>query len=147
VNPSYHFHAWLTPARWQLLNGLAFDRLANRPLGTFARFMKGDKGRSMQRTGLQDYYPLLRLVGYLPPSDVWQPQEPLTADERSTDLRTWFTPRRRELISRRAVDTLSGRPLGVLNRYLKGEEHITFKIVGIEGYYPTLQLLGFVPPK
>jgi hypothetical protein len=35
----------------------------------------------------------------------------------------------------------------VLNRYLKGEEHITFKIVGIEGYYPTLQLLGFVPPK
>lgn len=108
--------------------------------------MKGDKWMTLERVGLQEYYPLLRLVGYLPPSHVWEPTTPLSDDEMSTDLRTWFTPLRRELISRRAVDRLSQRPLGVLNRYLHGEPNITFKIVGIEGYYPTMQLLGFVPP-
>ena len=100
----------------------------------------------MEKVGLHAYYPYLRLVGYLPPSSVWEPQQPLTADEMSTDLRTWFTPLRRELISRRAVDRLSGRPLGVLNRYLHQERHITFKIIGIQGYYPALKLLGFNPP-
>jgi len=100
----------------------------------------------MEQAGLEDYYPLLRLVGYLPPSDIWEPTAPLTDDEASSDLRTWFTPLRRELISRRAVDLLSERPLGVLNRYLNKEQHVTFKIVSIEGYYPTLKLLGFVPP-
>lgn len=100
----------------------------------------------MKRTGLLAYYPLLHLVGYLPPSDVWVPQEPLSDEERSSDLRTWFTERRRELISRRAVEVLSERPLGVLNRYLHCEPHIVFKIASIRDYYPPLQLLGFTPP-
>jgi hypothetical protein len=146
VTPAQHFLAWATPERKQMLNGLAFDRHAGRALETFARFMKQDKWITMERVGLLEYYPFLHLVGYLPPSDVWVPTEALTAAETSTDLREWFTPLRRELISRRAVDRLAGRPLGVLNRYLHGEAHITFKIVGITGYYQTLSLLGFVPP-
>jgi hypothetical protein len=147
VSPVQHFLAWLTPERKQLLNGLAFDRNANRALPRFSRFMKRDKWMTFERAGLLEYYPLLRLVGYLPPSDVWEPTEPLSDDEASTDLRTWFTPLRRELISRRAVDRLSHRPLGVLNRYLNGEPGLTFKIVGIEGYYPVMALLGFIPPE
>jgi len=108
--------------------------------------MKRTKWVTLDRVGLVEFYPYLRLVGYLPPSAIWEPTTPLTAAETSTDLRTWFTPLRRELISRRAVDLLSHRPLGVLNRYLNGEPNITFKIVGIESYYPTMQLVGFVPP-
>lgn len=138
--------AWATPERRQLLNGLAFDRLAGRAPTTLARLMSGQKWVTMERAGLQEYYPYLRLVGYLPPSSVWEPTEPLTSAETSSDVRTWFTALRRQLISRRAVDRLSGCPLGVLNRYLNSEKHITFKIKGIQGYYPVLQLLGFLPP-
>jgi hypothetical protein len=109
--------------------------------------MARERWVTMEQAGLLEYYPLLYLVGYLPPSSVWEPTVPLTAEETSTDLRTWFTPLRRELISRRAVDRLSGSPLGVLNRYLNQEKHITFKIKGIQGYYPVLKLLGYKPPK
>lgn len=146
VSPVQHFLAWLTPERKQLLNGLAFDRNAGNVSVKFSRFMKRDKWRTLERVGMLEYYPLLRLVGYLPPSDVWEPTTPLSDAEASTDLRTWFTPLRRELISRRAVDRLSKGPLGVLNRYLNGEPNLTLKIVGIERYYPVLRLLGYVPP-
>jgi hypothetical protein len=146
VTPAQHLLTWATPERRQLLNGLAFDRLANRPRCTFARFLKKEKWVTMEKAGLIEYYPLLRLVGYLPPKDVWEPTEPLTAEETSSDLRTWFTPARRELISRHAADRLSGRPPGVLNRYLHNETHITFKIIGLSSYHQTLSLLGFKPP-
>lgn len=129
-----------------MLNAYAFDRLAHRPLGYFSRFMKRDKYITMDRAGLTEYYPLLRLVGYLPPEAIWTPNTPLTDDESSTDLRRWFTPLRRQLISRRAVDLLSNRPIGVLSRYLNAEPHITFKISGIAHYYPVLKLVGYVPP-
>lgn len=108
--------------------------------------MKGDKGMSMELIGLHDYYPLLRLVGYLPPKHIWEPPTPLTAEESSSDLRTWFTPLRRELINRSAIEKLSERPLGVLSRYLKHEPHITFKIASLKAYYPVLELIGFIPP-
>jgi hypothetical protein len=146
VTATDHLLRWATPDRCKLLNGLAFDRLAGRSDGTFSRFLKRQASITLEKVGLLEYYPFLQRVGYLPPAHVWVPTEPLSADELSTDLRTWFTPLRRALISRRAVDLLSGRPIGVLNRYLNGEPNLTFKILGLEVYYPVLQLVGFVPP-
>lgn len=146
MTPTAHLLTWATPARCKLLNGLAFDRHAGKSPGTFTRFLKRQRTITLERTGVQDYYPLLRLVGYLPPREWWTPGEPLTAAETSSDLRTWFTDQRLELISRRAVDVLSEMPLGVLNRYLNEEPHITFEFASLAGYYPTLSLLGFIPP-
>lgn len=147
MTPAQHLLDWFTPERRKLINALAIDRYAQRPLGSFSRYLKKKKRTTFERAGVKDYYPVLRLIGYLPPPDVWVPTRPLTADETSTDLRKWFTQLRKDIISLRAVDLQCEAPLGVLGRYLNGEEHMTFKIVGVERYYPVLKLLGYEPPK
>jgi hypothetical protein len=145
LTPAQHLLAWFTPARRQLINSSGVDRLAKRPMGRFSRFLAGEESATFERTDLKPYYPVLQLVGYLPPGDVWVPERPLTAQESSSDIREWMTDERRELISFRKVDEQSERPYGVFSRYLNEEEYLTFKIIGIDVYYPTLQLLGFEP--
>ncbi|RYE91499.1 MAG: hypothetical protein EOO37_00020 [Cytophagaceae bacterium] len=63
-------------------------------------------------------------------------------------LRAWFhaDPRRRLLISARAVDELAGRPLGTFSRFLSGEKYMTFERTGVAHYYPVLAAVGYVPP-
>lgn len=63
-------------------------------------------------------------------------------------LRAWFTsqPLRKQLISARALDVLSGRPLGTFSRFLAGEKYVTFERAGVAAYYPFLALLGYQPP-
>jgi hypothetical protein len=63
-------------------------------------------------------------------------------------LRAWFLsePRRMRLISARALDELSGRPLGTFSRFLQGEKYVNFERAGVAEYYPCLRLLGYQPP-
>jgi hypothetical protein len=145
VTAADHLLSWATPTRIKLLNGLAFDRLAGRSDGTLSRFFKRQNSFTMEKAGLLEYYPLLHHVGYLPPEAIWRPVAPLSGVELSLDLREWFTELRRALISRRAVDLLSERPVGVLNRYLNGEPHITFSRVSasLAAYQQVLRQLGY----
>ncbi len=69
VTSVQHLLQWLTPARRELLNGLGFDRQAGRPPATFSRFLNGDKQVKLTRAGVSQYYPSLRLLGYIPPTD------------------------------------------------------------------------------
>jgi hypothetical protein len=145
LTPAQHLLAWFTPVRRQLIKCAAVDRLSKRRLGSLARFLAGSEDAKFSRVDLRPYYPVLQLLGYLPPGDVWVPTRALTATETSSDVREWFTPERRELIKFRALDEYSGRAMGVFGRYLSNEEHLTFKIIGIDVYYPTLAQLGFEP--
>jgi hypothetical protein len=145
VTPIQHLLAWLTPARRQLIVGKWLDRYAKRSVGSFARFLDSENNTDFSRVDLTPYYSVLQVLGYLPPGDVWVPRRALTAVETSSDVREWFTPERRKLIRFRALDILAGRPLGVFGRYLGNEQHVTFKIIGIDVYYSALKLLGFEP--
>jgi hypothetical protein len=119
--------------------------MANRPRASFNLFLSGED-LTFERTDLTPYYPVLQLLGYLPPGDIWVPQRQLTAAETSSDVREWFTPERWKLIKFRTLDRMSHKTPGLLGRFLSGETHVTFKITGIQVYYPALQLLGFEPP-
>lgn len=145
MTPIQHLLAWLTPARRQLIVGKWLDRYAKRSVGSFARFLDSENNTDFSRVDLTPYYSVLQLLGYLPPGDVWVPRRALTAVETSSDVREWFTPERRKLIRFRALDAMAGRALGVLGRYLGNEQHLTFKIIGIDVYYSALMLLGFEP--
>ena len=129
-----------------MLKAHAFDLLAGRSPRTFGRFMKRNKYVTLERTGLHAYYPFLRLVGYLPPPSIWEPTTPLSDDEMSTDLRRWFTPIRRRLISRQAIEDLCELSNGVLSRYLNNDPHVTFRYASLARYYPILEMVGYVPP-
>ena len=129
MTPPQHLLAWFTPARRQLIVGSAIDILAHRPRGSFARFLDSDSDTTFERIDLTPYYPVLQLLGYLPPGDVWVPRRALTPAETSTDIREWFTPERRKFVNFRALDSMAKRPLGVFGRYLGKEQHVTFKII------------------
>lgn len=144
VTPAQHLLAWFTPERRRLINASAVDRLAKKSVGVFSKFLKGNRYMTFERSGVAAYYPVLHLIGYLPPPELWQPKQP--EQPPSSNLREWFTPERRALVNMKQLDLMSERPVGVLSRYLNGETHMTFKIVGPTGYYPMLALLGFVPP-
>lgn len=73
LTPAEHLRAWFTPERRKLISARAVDVLAGRPIGTFHRFLTGVPHVTLGRTGLTVYYPILRLIGYVPPSDT--PQE------------------------------------------------------------------------
>jgi hypothetical protein len=38
-------------------------------LGTFSRFLAGEKYMTFERAGVSHYYACLRLLGYVPPTD------------------------------------------------------------------------------
>ena len=67
VTPSEHLLAWFTPARRKLISTRALDAEAGAPLGTFSRFLKGERHVTFRRSGLARYYPALQLLGYVPP--------------------------------------------------------------------------------
>lgn len=71
VTPAEHLRAWFLadPRRLRLISSRAVDELAGRPLGTFSRFLSGEKYMTFERTGVSHYYPTLAAVGYVPPSD------------------------------------------------------------------------------
>lgn len=146
VTPAQHLLAWFTPERRKLINSSALDRQAKRPIGNFSRFLAAGTRITFEHTDLTCYYPVLQLIGYLPPIEFWTPARHLKGAERSTNIRRWLTPERRDLINFRQLDALSNRPLGVFSRYLNNEPHLTFKIIGLQVYYPMLELLGYVPP-
>ena len=146
VTPAQHLLAWFTPELRQLVNYSAVDRLAKKTIGTFSNFLEARNNTTLERAGVTDYYPVLLLLGYLPPSAFWTPTRTLTSEENSSDIRTWFTPERRELLNLTKIDKQSHRSRGMLIRYLNKEPHLTLKILGQKVYYPVLQLVGFVPP-
>lgn len=68
VNPAAtHLLEWFTPHRKLLISSRALDSLAGRPLGTFSRFLAGQKGFTFTRAKISAYYPFLKELGYLPP--------------------------------------------------------------------------------
>jgi hypothetical protein len=146
VTPTQHIKAWFTPDLRQLVNCSAVDRQANKAIGTFSKFLSGRNNTTLERAGVRDYYPVLLLLGYLPPSAFWTPNRALTREETSSDIRTWFTPERIELLNLTGIDKKSQISRGFLIRYLNNEPNMTLKNVGKQIYYPSLQLFGFVPP-
>ena len=69
LTPAEHLRAWFTPDRRKLISARAVDVLAGRPIGTFHRFLTGVPHVTLGRTGLSVYYPVLALIGYVPPND------------------------------------------------------------------------------
>jgi hypothetical protein len=62
-------------------------------------------------------------------------------------LSTWLTPERRILISGPGVDRLANSPTPVaFSRFLAGAKSVTFRISGLDRYYPVLAHLGYTPP-
>jgi hypothetical protein len=72
VTPAEHLRAWFhaDPRRLRLISARAVDLLAGRPVGTFSRFLSGEKYMTFERTGVAHYYAVLAAVGYVPPIDV-----------------------------------------------------------------------------
>ena len=71
--PSQHLKEWFTPVRRKLISSRALDALAERPLGTFSRFLAGQDKMTLERSGLGAYYPFLAEVGYTPPEPEPEP--------------------------------------------------------------------------
>ena len=70
VTPAQHLLTWFTPERRLLINALSFDKLASRPYGTLSRFLVRAKYMTLERAGVHEYYPMLRLLGYHPDLDL-----------------------------------------------------------------------------
>lgn len=69
MTPAEHLRAWFTPARTQMISSRAVDILCGRPPGTLSRFLNREKYMTFERIDVSVYYPVLALVGYVPPSD------------------------------------------------------------------------------
>lgn len=69
TTPAEHLKLWFTPIRRELISARKLDKLAGRPLGTFSRFLAGQRYFTFTRASLEPYYPFLREVGYKPPGD------------------------------------------------------------------------------
>jgi hypothetical protein len=67
--------------------------------------------------------------------------------EHIDHLRAWLASDRLRYLNCSALDRAAGRPVGTLSRFANKQEHITLRYVGVEAYYPYLQLLGYEPPK
>jgi hypothetical protein len=72
VNSAQHLLTWFTPERRQIINALGLDRAAKRPDGTFSRFLARQRYMTLERVGVAEYYPALRLLGYRPDLDLSQ---------------------------------------------------------------------------
>lgn len=67
--------------------------------------------------------------------------------EHIDHLRAWLTTDRLKYLNCSALDRSAGRPIGTLSRFVSNQEHVTLRYVGVEAYYPYLQLFGYEPPK
>lgn len=63
-----HLLEWFTPTRKKIISCRALDVLAERPVGTFSRFLAQQRGITFTRASLSPYYPFLKELGYEPPT-------------------------------------------------------------------------------
>lgn len=84
VTAAEHLFAWFTPARRELINSTALDRLSGRPVGTMSRFLAREPHMTLERAGVHHYYPILAHLGYepLPEFLVPKPKAPVRRRRR-----------------------------------------------------------------